>query len=167
MPTFRKVTIPEMEYRRDTPGKEIGKFKVSIIPTGIRKRLSIYHHEISQYFAGSCPRFQVNIEHEGNDNPFHFSIWEIQPRNQLVFSERDIVEKKHSKVFEMPYLDSSGEHIYAIRVYSGLDSSESEIVVIRFRALDFDTIIVYLGISALSTIFAGIAGYVIGRFTAS
>lgn len=161
MPRFRKVTIPEIDYE-DEQRKVIGKFKVSITPVGFRKRLSIYHHEISQYFAGGAPRFRVNIKHDGSDKPFNISLWQVKPEQITGFSEYGVLDKKYSKIVEMPYIHSAGEYSYTVRVYSGLDKPEIETEIINFRAWNFDSIIVYV-VSGIFTAAIGAIGYIIGK----
>ncbi len=150
MPTYRPVTIPEIEdiskRGEERKGKVIGKFKVRIRPSNlIRRWLTKFDHGISQYFFGGTAKFRLVIEREGSSNkPFNYRFQRTIPAQEIVYLESSITASKYTKEIEIPFFDGSGQYRYFIEVYSQLEWPESRKEIMFLEVLSFDRMVTYI-----------------------
>ena len=156
MPTYHPVTIPEIErvsrLDEERKGQIIGEFKVMIKSSNlIRRLLTIFNHEMSQYFFGGIGKFKLTIEHKGSNKPFNYRLQRIIPTPELVHLESGITASEYTKEIGIPFFDGSGQYRYFVEVYSQLEWEESKKEIMFLEVLSFDRVITYI----LAVLFSG------------
>ncbi len=170
MPTYRPVIIPEIRNEitrvdaygnEEKQGKLIGEFKATIRPVSlIRRCLTKFNHEISQYWRGSLSKFRLTIERKGSNEPFYFRLQQTAPDSQIICLESNITVDKYEKGFEISF-SNSGQYSFFVEIYSQIEWIESKKEIMFLRVFDWDNMIVGL----ITVVISGIVGYLIGRLS--